>query len=344
MGLFDTIGNLLGIGGQGSGFQAQGITPQQLNTSIGQATSAYGQQQDLANALAAQGQQGMGSQSALTQALMQQMQGQGPNPAAAQLANTTGQNIAAQGALMAGQRGAAGNIGLAARQAGQQGAGIQQQAVGQNAVLQAQQQLAAQNQLQNLAASQLGQQAGAVGGLNQYALQNQGQMMNMMGGQNQANQAMAAGNAQRTAGVLGGLANAAGSALAGPIGSLFKTTQPTSSGQGAGGGMVPTMYSGGEVPDHFNSIHSIYHGGNYEGGGVVPGIPKVNYNSPKNDVVDAKLTPKEIVLPLSVTESDNPAEEAKKFVAAIMAKKGNSKMEESEFKSALKDAIKSRKK
>lgn len=52
----------------------------------------------------------------------------------------------------------------------------------------------------------------------------------------------------------------------------------------------------------------------------VPGKPKVNANSYKNDTVDAKLSPGEIVLPLSVTKSANPAAEAAKFVQAVMAK------------------------
>jgi hypothetical protein len=46
---------------------------------------------------------------------------------------------------------------------------------------------------------------------------------------------------------------------------------------------------------------------NYAQGGTVAGQPKVPYNSPQNDTVDAKLTPKEEVLPLSVTQSKAPA-------------------------------------
>ncbi len=69
--------------------------------------------------------------------------GTGPNPAQAMLNNATGTNIANQAALMAGQRGAGANVGLMARQVGQQGAGIQQNAAGQAAIMQANQQLAA---------------------------------------------------------------------------------------------------------------------------------------------------------------------------------------------------------
>ena len=360
MGFFDDVGGLLGLGGQGSNWQAQGITPEQLNASMAQTQGAYGQQQNLANQLAAQGAQGMGSQTALTQALMQQMQGGGPNPAQMALANATGANVANQAALMAGQRGASANAGLMARQAAQQGAGIQQQAAGQGALMQAQQQLAAQNALQNLAQTQIGQQTGAVGNLNQYALSNQGQQMGMMGSQNAANQAMQAAGMKQGGSLIGGLINAAGGALAGPVGALAAnmfTSKPAASSGGSSGGSMGGQRNfglnlnyaqGGEVQSDFNALHELYHGGPYQPkmmeGGEVPGEPKVNYNTPKNDTVVAKLTPKEIVLPLSVTQSDDPANEAAKFVAAIMAKKGNPKMEENEFKSALKEAIKSRKK
>lgn len=88
--------------------------------------------------------------------------GQGPNPAQMQLNQATGQNVAAQAALMAGQRGAGANAGLIARQAAMQGAGTQQQAVGQAATLGAQQQLAAQQQ-QAALQGQVGQQISAQG-------------------------------------------------------------------------------------------------------------------------------------------------------------------------------------
>lgn len=97
------------------------------------------------------------------QGLAQQYQnvanGVGPNPAQAMLNQATGQNVANQAALMAGQRGAGANVGLMARQAAGAGANIQQQAVGQAATMQANQQLNA--------LSGLGQAQQAIGGTNQ---------------------------------------------------------------------------------------------------------------------------------------------------------------------------------
>lgn len=104
------------LGGAG-GVQAQTGALQGLQNVLGQQQGLANQYQGLAN-------------------------GTGPNPAQAALNQSTGQNIAAQAALMAGQRGAGANVGLMARQAAQQGAATQQQAVGQSATLQAQQQIA----------------------------------------------------------------------------------------------------------------------------------------------------------------------------------------------------------
>lgn len=142
----------------------QGLATQLGQTgSVGAQTGALAQQQALNSQLA--GANGVGNLSgALTsqQALAQQQQGtlgqyqaiangQGPNPALAQLNQTTGQNVANQAALMAGQRGASSNVGLIARQAAQQGAATQQAAVGQGASLEAQLQL---NALSGLTAQQ----------------------------------------------------------------------------------------------------------------------------------------------------------------------------------------------
>jgi len=79
-------------------------------------------------------------------------------------------------------------------------------------------------------------------------------------------------------------------------------------------------------------------------GAIVPGEPKVNKNDTKNDVVPALLTPKEIVLPLSVTQAEDAPAAAAKFVAALQAEHGKGGKERDDFKKALKSAISSRKK
>jgi hypothetical protein len=55
-------------------------------------------------------------------------------------------------------------------------------------------------------------------------------------------------------------------------------------------------------------------------GAVVPGDGQIEGDSPENDTVPALLSPKEIVLPRSVTMSDDPVGKAADFVAAIKGK------------------------
>jgi hypothetical protein len=57
-------------------------------------------------------------------------------------------------------------------------------------------------------------------------------------------------------------------------------------------------------------------------GGQIPGKAPVKGNSPKNDVVPAVLSPGEVVIPRSVMGSANAPQDAAKFVAAILARKG----------------------
>lgn len=321
----NTVGAVMGGLSTPSNFQAQsvplqqGVSTQQINDMYGKSMGGMDQQQAFLNAI--QAQNGLGNQSNVfnqQQALANQMQalanGQGPNPAMAQLANTTGQNVANQAALMAGQRGAGANAGLMARQIGQQGANIQQQAVGQGAAMNAQQQIAAMNALQqqqgmmgNLAGAQVGQQANALNAYNQSAqnmygqgLQGLGQYNSSMAGQqgsiNQSNATTAAANAAQQGQIMGG--------LLGGVGAMLGKYD---------GGMI-------EKPSYMDGLVKYF-----SGGAVVPGAAMVSGDSPKNDMVPAMLSPKEIVLPRSVTLAPNAPDKAKAFVSAVLARKGMKK-------------------
>lgn len=193
------IGGMLGLNGgiSGTGFNPQSGTNQsQINNSYNAAQTGMGGQADLLNALKAQN--GLQNQSQVYDQTQGIVNGTGPNPAAAMLNQTTGANVANQASLMAGQRGSGANAGLIARQAAQTGAGIQQQAAGQGATMQANQSLNAIGQAGNMAgsmaANQIGQTNANVGSqlAEQSALLNantasqnvQGQMANTtMGGQ-----------------------------------------------------------------------------------------------------------------------------------------------------------------
>jgi hypothetical protein len=183
-----SIGGLLGLNGgaNGTGFDGpvganfmQAVNQEMGTYQYDRSVSSLDQQQRMLEAL--QGVNGIGNQNNALKSqlsLAQQQQntagqyqnlanGIGPNPAQAQLAQNTAANVAQTGALMAGQRGASQNVGMIARQAGRQGAETQQQAAGQAATLQAQQQIAG---LQGLS-----QQQQAIGNTNQNAAQIAGQ-------------------------------------------------------------------------------------------------------------------------------------------------------------------------
>ena len=394
----------------GSGFKGQSadltnpINTQQVQQGIGATNQQLGNQQALVNALAAQG--GLGNQSQVYNQLQGIASGTGPNPALAQLQQTTGQNVANQAALMAGQRGAGSNAGLLARQAAQQGAATQQQAVGQAATLAAQQQLGAIGQAGSLASQQAQQQIGATQAMTQAQqaqqnallsgnLQGQQQQLQNVQQQNAVNAQIASGNQAAQTGLIGGALSGVGSALGlakgGEIphmadgGQMFNLTKQggntnpiqsgmanlTSSGisglSSAISNMIPTstpasnaiasnvqsnspMLSG-NAPNQPSDLHGqllsgltprpqganlmpqgslLAKGGqihNMKTGGHVPGKAKVtgSKDSYSNDTVPAILSPGEIVLPRSVTQSQNPTDAAAKFVAAIKSKKGKSK-------------------
>jgi hypothetical protein len=356
----------------------------------------------------------------LAQVLQNQMYGQGPNPAQNMLAQATGQNVAQQAALMAGQRGAGANAGLIARQAGQQGGAAQQQAAGQAATMGAQQQLGAQGALANVYGN-VANQANQLQGIQQNALASQNQnIAGATANYNKMGMEQAQQNAQMNQGVLGGLANVGmkiGSMLydggtvpgyatggqadddkdpsiLGPEwgkGSAFGfntkflnrapagpppmgiTSSPTSANitgsnnpseliQGIGPVMggepghqvspgplgIPTALGAQGGASDYLPFSPMAYGGSASvpvqdmtSGGPVPGQPPYpQQNTVKNDKIPAMLTSKEIVLPLTVTQSENPPAEAAKFVAQELQKQqgGN------DFKGAIERSIKTRKK
>lgn len=249
MGLGDFLGDVLGSKDQ---YHVNDPYSQdQLMQTLNNSNQVYGQQQGLASTLLAQS------------------QGQGPNPAQLQYQQNTQQAIQNNAGLLASQRGL--NPALAARMASQNAATMQGTA-GQNAaILQAQQQLASQNQLQNLYGTmgnqQLGQQSQITGANNQVHQINAGV----------AQQNTNTGN-QIVGSLIGGAAQG-GAAMAGAGGA---------GGAGAGGaGAAAAMSSGGRVQ----------------------GKPAVSGDSPRNDTVPTLLSPGEIVIPRTAASDPQMAKE-----------------------------------
>lgn len=267
------------------------------------------------------------AQNNLAQQLLAQSQGRGPNIAQTQLANATGQNVSAQGALMASQRGANANPALMARQAAMQGGALQQQAAGQSAALQAQQQIAAQQGLQGLYANQA-QNALSAEQIQQQALANQNQAINQGSLGAQTINANASGqNAQRVGSMQSGFTNALGGMMSlfadgGTVGPSLTPYQSLASDPIKIGPSLPGKSDSSDpatsqrAGTQFASPQGYACGGfaNYLAGGSIPGQAPVQGDSKKNDNVPALLSPGEIVLPRSVTQGPNMEAKAIEFL------------------------------
>lgn len=269
-GIAGPISDVLGTADnfQATGAAIQGGTNQaQLNNAYSGTQGALNQVGGLSNTLVPTAQTGVNSQNLLTNQLTQRSQGLGPNPAQNALNQSTGQNISQAAALAAGTRGAGTNAGLVANNAANTGAATNQTAIGQAATLQAQQQIAAQNQLQGLAGDQVSQATDATQ-LNNQANQNE---QNILQGANTAtnnaqvssqqninnvNAATAAANQNANQNLLTGIGQGINS-----VGSLF------SGGLGAVGSIFA---QGGEVyPPGFHELAMVYHPKHYGKGGRV---------------------------------------------------------------------------
>lgn len=207
------------------------VTSDQATAAINSSNGALDQQQSFLNAVNAQN--GLANQSQVYGQLQGLANGQGPNPAANQLAQATGQNVANQAALAAGQRGSSANAGLIARQASNQGANLQQQAVGQAATMNSQQQLGALGQLSGLATNQANQQANAVTANTAAQQAQEGQILGGIAAQNNA--AVGATTSQNSAN--SGLASMTAAHQASFFGNLL----------GSGGGGLGLFAEGGAV-------------------------------------------------------------------------------------------------
>lgn len=325
------MGGLLGLGGGagGTGFSTQaGTDAGQMKAAYDDTQRAMYNQRALLEGL--QGQKGLQKQTDVYGQLQNVVSGQGPNPAQAMLNQATGANVANQAALMAGQRGASQNAGLLARQAAQTGAGLQQQAVGQGATMQAQQALNAMGQAGSLATN-MAQNQMAQTNQNVAAQQNQ---QNILQGANTANnQTQAALAGQQMKGqqqLIGGLMNAAGAGMGMADGGVVNPQGPQSlfgrslmMPQMASGGVVPAMVSPEEIVLTPEEARMVAEGRARatEVGDKVPGKAPVKGDSYKNDIVPAKLPAGGVVVPKSKLETKNPDGNSAKFVRDVLAKK-----------------------
>lgn len=226
MGFLGSIFGAQSNAANGAGYKAGSApTSEQIQGTYDQVNQSFGAQKDFATLA---GQQGgfqnqsnvFGQMQGFANQLQDQANGNGPNPALAQLNQTTGQNIASQASLAGSQRGAGANVGLMSRNIGQQGAATQQQAASQAAIMKAQQQLAAQQALQQqqgmmagVAGQQIGAQQGAITGMGNIANAQQQNVLGMQSDTNKVNSQIALANAKSQAGLVGGILGSFGSGV-----------------------------------------------------------------------------------------------------------------------------------
>lgn len=207
----------LGLGG-GPGGSATNMTNATGANQIAGAQSGVqyglGQLNSLADATGA----GVQNQQNVYKQLQGVANGTGPNPAQAMLNQSTGQNVANQAALAAGQRGAAGNVGLMARQAAQQGSAAQQTAAGQGATMQANQSLNALEQMGGIANTQAGNQLQATTADTQAQLANLQAQQGAQAAYNSAQSGVASAQAGASSGLAGSALGGAAQGVAGAIG------------------------------------------------------------------------------------------------------------------------------
>lgn len=237
-GVAKAFGNVLGGGGGGLNYVARAPDITELKN-IPQHLSTY----------RGVGDNLMGDQSALAQALLAQSQGQGPNPAQMMMQQAQDRANQQGAGMIASAKGM--NPALAARMAAQNTAAGQQSLVQNTGILGAQQQLQAQGQL--------GQLYGQMGGQNQnqqqmlyqaLANQNQSRIGADLGSQ-QINAGMAQARGARDAAIVGGILGAGGQIAAAGLGGKaaggFIPGQANVSGDSHANDTVPAMLSPGEI-------------------------------------------------------------------------------------------------
>src|SRR6478609_1124751 len=270
--------------------------PEQLQQALQASQAGMQGQQALLGQM--QGQGGLGKQTDVYGQFQDIAAGKGPNPAQAMLNESTGQNVANQAALMAGQRGSSANAGLMARQAGSQGAATQQQAAGQAATMQANQSLNALQQAGGMATTMAGQQVGQTNQNVESQMAQQQMLQNAAAAQNQANIANQASVNQANAQMASG-----------------QIANQGAMGQGMmniGAGMMKA--EGGQIPKVTHDV-----GSKLKSGGRVPGKPKFRGNSYANDTVKALLSPGELVVDRETMMDPGPAGQAARFLAEAIA-------------------------
>jgi len=272
MGLFGTIGSVGGyVAGNAILPGAGGVIGGTLGGALGNALEP---KKDMPNNALNPGV--IEGQNQLVAQLQAQANGTGPNPAMQMMRKANDENIRMNAGFTASQKGI--NPALAARLASQNQAMMSQKNAADMGIVQAQQQIQAQNTLANV-----------------YS----GQQQNNLRSQEMQLQNQQTNNARNTQ-IFGGLLNGVG-AFAG------QEYVRRNYGTNADGSGAQKMQDDGSYEDGRRM--------GYSQGGPVPGQAQVQGNHPANDTVPAMLSPGEIVIPR--THAKSP-EMAKRFIDNVL--------------------------
>lgn len=87
-------------------------------------------------------------------------------------------------------------------------------------------------------------------------------------------------------------------------------------------GLAALLNKGGAVQNPKLQQSHLNMGGALKAGGHVPGKAAIKGDDTKNDTVDARLSPGEIVIPRSIAQGPNAPQRSAEFVRQVLAKKG----------------------
>lgn len=293
------INGMAGSGLANTGVQSPFTTFQAQAPQLPQFDAMGGMQGAMGNDAQARAQQMQ-----FLQALQGQANGSGPSVAQNLLGQGIDRNNAGAASMMAGARGM--NPGLAAKMAMDQMGQNNQAGAQSSALLRSQEMLANQGMMGGVLQGMRSQDQGQFGQMAQLGLgQNQQTLQGSLGAQGMNEQAQLA-NLQANMGQNGLNLQERGQNI-GVIGSVL-------GGLGSLGSAFATGGASAAMP-----TPGIGRGAAH--GAMIPGKANTPGDSPKNDTVDIKASPGEIVLPRSVAQADDAPERAAEFVRAIRRKK-----------------------
>lgn len=311
------------FGGSAKPYQAQsGLQPGELEQMSKERQAAIEGMGKFAEAAKTGGLLGLTAQENLLPKLEAMAAGKGPSVVENLLNQYAGDIGTQQAAAAASQRGASQNVGLVGRQAARGAADIYQRAASEMATARTREQMAAIEQLRQLAQQQAQQYQTGTQAYGQTALEAQRSGLQAQAQQEAQRTAMAQQQMQQQGGLLGGLLGGTATVLSSGLLKGSPAAAAPVGGMSTGANIrrsVPMSYADGGVVDQNDQrppeekemdIVSMLLESQPKAmahGAKVPGKAQVDGDSYKNDTVPALLSPGEIVVPRSAARDPEKA-------------------------------------